>query len=129
MDDFHFLSCPLFVYGIQCMKKIADKVGDIWNCGKCDGEFLQFDYRYILKVDLEDVIGYLHGVIAFDDDANQIMGIYAKYMCLLSTEATSIVEIVRMICNKQLLLTLSFRAETFCGIACLKVVIVMVQKS
>ena len=29
MDEFHFLACPLFVDGIQCMKNIADKVADI----------------------------------------------------------------------------------------------------
>ena len=109
MDEFHFLACPLFVDGIQCMKNIADKVGDIWNCGKCDGEFPECDYRYILKVNLEYVTGYLHGVIAFDDPANQLMGISAKDQCLLSTESTSIVEIVQRICKKQLLITLSVR--------------------
>ena len=95
MDDFHFLACPLFVDGIQCMKNIADKVGDIWHCGKCDGEFPECDYRYILKVDLEDVTRYLHGVIAFDDATNQLMGISTKDLCLLSTESASIVEIVQ----------------------------------
>ena len=127
MDDFHFLACPLFVDGIQCMKNISHKVGNIWHCGKCDREFLECDYRYILKVDLEDIIGHLHGVIGFDDVANQLMGISAKDLCLLSTEATSIVEISQKICNKQFLLTLSVRAETLCGIARIKVVIVMVE--
>ena len=60
------------------MKKISHKARDIWNCGKCDGEFLECDYRYILKVDLEDVTGYLHGVMDFNDAANQLMGIFAK---------------------------------------------------
>ena len=78
MDDFYFLACPLFVDGIQCMKKIAQKVGDIWNCAKCDGEFLECDYRYILKVDLEDVTRSIHVVIAFDDVANQLMGVSTK---------------------------------------------------
>ena len=40
MDGFHFLACPLFVDGIQCMKKISHKVGDIWHYGKCAGDFL-----------------------------------------------------------------------------------------
>ena len=88
---------------------IADKVGDIWHCGKCDGEFLECDYWYILKVDLKYVNGYLHGVIALDDAANKLMGILAKYMCLLSTKSASIVEIVQRICKKQLLLSLSVR--------------------
>ena len=109
MDEFHFLACPLFVDGIQCMKKIANKVGDIWHCGKCDGEFPECDYRYILKVNLEYVAGYFHGVIDFDDAANQLIGISAKDLCLLSTESTSIVEIFHRICKKQLLLILSVR--------------------
>ena len=111
------------------MKKIAHKVGDIWHCAKCDGEFLDCDYRCIPKVDLEDITGYLHGVIAFDDVANQLVGISAKDLSLLSTETTSIDEIVQRICNKKLLLTLSVRTETFCGVACLKVVIVMVENT
>ena len=91
------------------MKNISHKVGDIWHCGKCDGEFFESDYRYILKVDLKDVTGYLHGVIYFDDVANQLMGISAKDLCLLSTESTLIAEIVERFGNKELVLTLSVR--------------------
>ena len=109
------------------MKKIGQKVGDIWCCAKCDVEFLECDYRYILKVDLEDVTGSIHGVIAFDDAANQLMGISAKYICLLSTETTSLDEIVQRIYNKKLLLSLSIKIETFYRVARLKVVIVMVE--
>ena len=110
-------------------EKISHKVGNIWHYGKCDGEFLECDYQYILKVDLEDITGHLHGVVDFDDAANQLMGNFSKYLCLLSTEATSIVEIGQKICNKQLVLTLPVRIETFCGIARLKVVIVMVENT
>ena len=93
MDYFHFLAFPLFVDGIQCMKKISHKVGNIWHCGKCDGEFLECDYQYILKVDLEDVFGHRYGFIAFDDGSNQLMAVSVKYQCLLSTEATYLDEI------------------------------------
>ena len=78
---------------------------------------------------MEDITGYIHGVIAFDDATNQLMGISAKYQCLLETESTSIVEIVQRIYKKQLLLTLSVRTEAFYGIAHLKVVIVMVENT
>ena len=37
MGDFHFLACPLFVDGIECMKFFSHKVGNIWHCAKCDG--------------------------------------------------------------------------------------------
>ena len=98
-----------FIDAIKCMKKFSHWVRNIWHCGKCDGEFLECDYRYKLKVDLEDITGHLHGVISFDDDANQLMGVSAKYLCLLSTEATSILEIAQKICNKQFLPTLLVR--------------------
>ena len=91
--------------------------------------FLKCDYQHILKVDLEDVTGYLHGMIDFDDDANQLIRISRKDQSLLSTESTSIVEIVQRIYNKQLLLTLLVRTKTFCGIARLKVIIVMVENT
>ena len=78
---------------------------------------------------MEDVTGSIHGVIAFDDVANQLMGISTKDLCLLSTETTSLYEIVQRICNKKLLLTLSVRIETLCGVAHLKAVIVMVENT
>ena len=58
-----------------------------------------------------------------------VLAILAKDLCRLSTESTSTIEIVQTICNKQLLLTLSVRTETFSGNACLKVVIVMTEKT
>ena len=78
---------------------------------------------------MEDVTGSIHGVIAFDDVANQLMGISAKDLCLLSTETTSLDEIVQRICNKKILLTLLVRTETFYGVARLKFVIVMVENT
>ena len=78
---------------------------------------------------MEDVIEKIHGVIAFDDAANQLMGISAKYPCLLTTKSTSIVEIVQRICKKQYLLPFSIGTEMFSGNACLKVVIVMVENT
>ena len=64
-------------------EKIPHKVGNIWHCGKCDGDFLECDYRYILKVDLEDITGQLHGVATFDDAAKQLIDISAKDLCPL----------------------------------------------
>ena len=127
MENFHFLAFPLFVDGIQCMKTISHKVGNISHHGKCDGEFLECDYRCITKVDLEDVSWHLYGVIAFDDVANQLMGVSVKDLCLLSTKATSLGEIAWNIYNKQFLFTLSVRIDAFCGTTCLKVVIVMLE--
>ena len=71
--------------------------------------------------------GHIYGDVDFDDVANQLMGISTKDLCLLSTETTSLDEIVQRIYNKKILLTLSVKTETFCGISRVKVVIVMIE--
>ena len=58
-----------------------------------------------------------------------VLSISGKDVCLLSTETTSLDEIVQRICNKKLLLTLLVRTETFSGNARLKVVTMMVEST
>ena len=87
-------------------EKKSHKVANIWHCAKCDGEFPKCDYRYILKVELEDVYGHMYGFIYLDEATNQLMVVSAKDICLLSTEPTSLAEIAHNICNKQFLFTL-----------------------
>ena len=90
MDDFHFLECPLFVDGVQCMKKVAHRAFNTWHCSKCDGEFTECAYRYILKLSLQDHTGQINGATAFDDAANKLLGVSAKDLCLLATEPSAI---------------------------------------
>ena len=86
MNDFHFLACPLFVDGIQCMKKISHKVRYIWHCGNCDGEFLECDYRYILKVDLEDNAMLLPQLFLPDFILLKLWDPSASFLCGLIVE-------------------------------------------
>ena len=57
------------------------------------------------------MFGHIYSVIDFEDYANQLMGVSAKDLCLLSTEPTLIVEIAQNICNKQFIFTLSVSVE------------------
>jgi len=57
MDDFCFLAYPLSFDGFPCMKKVSEKVNDIWNYTKCNGDFPECDYRYILKLQIHDHTG------------------------------------------------------------------------
>ena len=93
MDDFHFLACPLFVDGVQCMKKVAHRAFNTWNCNKCDGEFTECDYRYILKLSLQDHTDQINGATTFGDATNQLLGVSTKYLCLLATEPSTIKDI------------------------------------
>ena len=77
MDDFHFLACPLFVDGVQCMKKVAHRAFNTWHCSKCDGEFTECDYRYILKLSLQDHNDQFNRSTDFDDATKLLEEIHA----------------------------------------------------
>ena len=81
------------------MQKVSHNIANVWHCTKFDGEFPECDYRYILKIDLEDTTRNIFDVISFDDAANQLMGVTAKNICLLSNEPTTLPEIVHSICS------------------------------
>ena len=124
MDDFHFLAFPLFVDGIQCMKKVAHRAFNTWHCNKCDGEFTECDYRYILKLSLQDHTGQINGATTFDDAANKLLGVSAKDLCLLATEPLAIKDISLHITSRPYLFTLSIKTETFNSSTRLKTTIV-----
>ena len=109
MDDFHFLACPLFVDGVQCMKKVADRAFNTWHCSKCDGEFTECDYKYILKLSLQDHTGQINGATTFDDAANKLLGVFAKDLCMLATEPSAIKDISLHVTSRQYLFTLSIK--------------------
>ena len=124
MDDFHFLACPLFVYGVQCMKKVAHRAFNTWHCKKCDGEFTECDYIYILKLSLQDHTGQINGATTFDDAANKLLGVSAKDLCLLATEPSAIKDICLHVTSRQYLFTLSIKTDNFDSNTRLKTTIV-----
>ena len=124
MDDFHFLACPLFVDGVQCMKIVAHRAFNTWHCSKCDGEFTECDYRYILKLSLQDHTGQINGATTFDDAANKLLGVSAKDLCLLATEPSTIKDISLHVTSHQYMFTLSIKTDNFNSSTHLKTTIV-----
>ena len=124
MDEFHFLACPLFVDGVQRMKKVAHRYFNTWHCSKCDGEFTECAYRYILKLSLQDHTGQINGATTFDDAANKLLGVSAKDLCLLASEPSAIKDLSLHVTSRRYLFTLSIKTETFNFSTCLKTTIV-----
>ena len=124
MDDFHFLACPLFVDGVQCVKKIAHRAFNTWHCSKCDGEFTKCEYKYILKLSLQDHTGQINMATTFDDASNQLLSVSAKYLFLLTTEPSTINDISLQLTLRQYLFTLSMKTRTFNSTTRLKPTIV-----
>ena len=112
MDNLYFLAFPLDFNGKQCMKKVMHHSNNIWDCTKCNGDFPECDYRYKLQFELHDHIGHLQNVTAFNDVGNELMGIMAKDLFLLSIEPTDLQEICGWISGHRFQLTLSIKQIT-----------------
>ena len=100
MDDFYFLACPLDYNGKQCMKKVSHHSNNLWHCTKCNSEFPECDYRYKLKIELHDHTGQLQNVTVFNDAGNELMGITAKDLFLLSSEPADLQKICSRISGR-----------------------------
>jgi len=65
-DEFYNLSFPLVFDDKKCKKKVVKIVSDDFHYPKCCANFLECDYNYVLKMDLEDDTGELLKVTAFE---------------------------------------------------------------
>ena len=122
-DNFYYLACPLISDSKQCMKKIIKNSTNGWHCPKCEVDLSDCDYRYLLKLKLQDHTTSLESVIAFEDASTELLGIAAKDLHLLSSDPSAIREIFSMVECTQFLLTLSIKMETFKDKPQLKVLI------
>ena len=84
-----------------------------WHCSKCDGEFIECDYIYILKLSLQDHIDQINVATGFDDAANKLLGVSAKDLCLRATNPSAIKDLSLHITLRRYLFTLSIKTETF----------------
>ncbi|KAH9288236.1 hypothetical protein KI387_032353 [Taxus chinensis] len=93
LDNFYYLACPLVKNGTQCRKKVQELENRSWFCGKCNIPIQKCDYRYALCVTLKDGTGELQFVTAFDETAENIMGIKAEDLQFLSIDDGATTEI------------------------------------
>ena len=105
------------------MKKIIKNSTNGWHCPKCDIDLSDCDYRYLLKLKLQDHTTSLEAVIAFEDASTELLGIAAKDLHLLSSDPSAIKEIFSKVQCTQFLLTLSIKMETFKDKSQFKVII------
>lgn len=59
MDSFYYISCPSIVGKKKCMKKLIPQNTGMWFCPKFNVEVRDCDYRYLLKIDIQDHTGEL----------------------------------------------------------------------
>ncbi|KAG4381560.1 hypothetical protein GLYMA_15G174100v4 [Glycine max] len=84
-DTFCYTACPLMIGDRQCNKKVTRLGNTRWQCDRCNQEFEECDYRYLLQVQILDGTG-LAWVTAFQEAGEEIMDYSAKDLYFLKHE-------------------------------------------
>ena len=72
-DNFCYTACPTKEGDRQCNKKVTKGTSGLWVCDKCDKEFPECDYRYLLQLQIQDHSGTTW-VTAFQETAQELLG-------------------------------------------------------
>ncbi|XP_020091058.1 replication protein A 70 kDa DNA-binding subunit A isoform X3 [Ananas comosus] len=114
-DNFCYTACPLMIGDRQCNKKVTKVAGGNWCCDRCDKEFEECDYRYLLQVQVQDHTG-LTWVTAFQESGEDILGCSAKELYKLKYEENDDIrfpEIMRRSLFEQYLFRLKIKEELY----------------
>ncbi|PQQ08901.1 replication protein A 70 kDa DNA-binding subunit A [Prunus yedoensis var. nudiflora] len=71
-DSFCYTACPLMIGDRQCNKKVSRSGNRGWQCDRCDQEFEECDYRYLLQAQIQDNTG-LTWATAFQESGEEIL--------------------------------------------------------
>lgn len=113
-DNFCYTGCPLMVGDRQCNKKVTQS-GNRWQCDRCNQEFDECDYRYLLQAQIQDQTG-LTWVTAFQESGEEILGCSAKELYMLKYELQDDIrfgEIIRSRVFNQYLFRLKIKEELY----------------
>ncbi|XP_047082714.1 replication protein A 70 kDa DNA-binding subunit A-like [Lolium rigidum] len=72
-DSFCYTACPTKEGDRQCNKKVTKGTSGLWCCDRCDKEFPECDYRYLLQLQIQDHSGTAW-VTAFQEAAQELLG-------------------------------------------------------
>ncbi|KAL0410436.1 UNVERIFIED_CONTAM: Replication protein A DNA-binding subunit A [Sesamum latifolium] len=129
-DNFCYTACPLMIGDRQCNKKVTKSGNSRWLCDRCNQEFEECDYRYLLQVQVQDHTG-LTWVTAFQETGEEILGCSAKDLYLLKYEAENDVKFTETIRNclfTEFLLRLKIKEEIYGDEQRVKITVVKAEK-
>ncbi|KAL0308443.1 UNVERIFIED_CONTAM: Replication protein A DNA-binding subunit A [Sesamum radiatum] len=129
-DNFCYTACPLMIGDRQCNKKVTKSGNSRWLCDRCNQEFEECDYRYLLQVQVQDHTG-LTWVTAFQETGEEILGCSAKDLYLLKYETENDVkftEIIRNCLFTEFLLRLKIKEEIYGDEQRVKITVVKAEK-
>lgn len=126
-DSFFYTACPLMIGDRQCNKKVT-KSNSRWICDRCNQEFEECEFRYLLQAQIQDHTGIIW-VTAFQESGEEMMGISAKEMFMLKEQDDDrFREIVRSRLFNQLLFRLKIKEELYGDEQRVKITVVKAEK-
>ncbi|KAF5748440.1 replication protein A 70 kDa DNA-binding subunit A [Tripterygium wilfordii] len=130
-DTFCYTACPLKIAeDRQCNKKVTKSGTGRWQCDRCNQEFEECDYRFLLQVQIQDHTG-LTWVTAFQEAGEEIVGFSAKELYLLKFELQDDAKFADMIRSRlfyQYLFRLKIKEELFGDEQRVKITVVKADK-
>ncbi|XP_027903317.1 replication protein A 70 kDa DNA-binding subunit A isoform X1 [Vigna unguiculata] len=129
-DTFCYTACPLVIGDRQCNKKVTRSGNTRWQCDRCNQEFEECDYRYLLQAQILDGTG-LTWVTAFQEAGEEIMEYSAKDLYMLKHEQQDderFGEIIKSRLFKQFMFRLKIKEELYGDEQKVKITVVKVDK-
>ncbi|XP_073010537.1 replication protein A 70 kDa DNA-binding subunit A isoform X1 [Typha latifolia] len=129
-DNFCYTACPLMIGDRQCSKKVTRLASGNWCCDRCDKEFEECDYRYLLQAQVQDHTG-LTWVTAFQESGEELLGCTAQELYRLKNEEpddTRFAEIIRHSLFEQHLFRLKIKEELYGDEQRVKITVVKAEK-
>ncbi|KAL5698287.1 Replication protein A 70 kDa DNA-binding subunit A [Ranunculus cassubicifolius] len=132
-DNFCYTACPLMIGGggdRKCSKKVVRSGDARWQCERCNQEFEECDYRYLLTAQVQDHTGYTW-VTGFQEAGEAIFGCSAKELYSLKHEGQDegrFEEIIHNSLFKQYLFKLKIKEEMYGDEQKVKITIAEVNK-
>lgn len=87
-DQFYYTACPLQFKGKECKKKCSKLVENLWLCPRCQTQFPECNYKYLLQMKLQDQTGIVWAS-AFDEVGTELLALSAKELYMLQYELTT----------------------------------------
>lgn len=129
-DTFCYTACPLMIGDRQCNKKVTKSGNSRWQCDRCNQDFEECDYRYLLQAQVQDHTG-LTWVTAFQETGEEILGCSAKELYLLKYEEENdakFAEIIRGAVFREYSFKLKIKEEVYGDEQRVKITVVKAEK-
>jgi len=112
-DSFCYTACPNVIGDRQCSKKVTKSDSGNWLCDKCNQEFTECDYRYLLQLQIQDHTGTAWAT-AFQEPGEELLGCSARELYMFKeNEDPRYTDVLLQGLYRQYLLRLKVKEETY----------------